>query len=195
MLMEELICTLSSTSESDSLRGTRKYSMWEDSIRTLNLARAALGVDMITQSKMGMLLLEDWKDPENTAAERAYLQLQLNGLKLWLSRLERSFGELLKSWTLVRWYDPSHLAELSQTGDTAWTVPPTQLREGLYSAQTMWRDSRSGLTEILEDIMEEVSDLTPPPPPIGGGCPKGAPLPPPRSALVRWDPVKPGLFA
>ena len=81
----------------------------------------------------------------------------------------------------MRWYDPSHLAELSQTGDIVWTVPPTQLREGLHSARTLWKDSRNGLTEILGDISKEVSDLTPPLPPVGGGSPApsgGEPLPP-----------------
>lgn len=150
---------LLSTSEKDSVRGTSKNSMWEDAIQTLSLVRAALGLDMIMQSKMGMSLLGDWEDPQNQA-ETSYQQMLRDGLKLWLQRLEKSFGDYLRSWTLVRWYDPSHNAEHTPTTDIAVFGRPTALRTELWSMENDWQSSVDGLKVILQDIQEEVC-LTP----------------------------------
>jgi len=148
---------LLSTSENDSVRGTSKNSMWEDAIQTLSLARGALGLDMIMQSKMAMLLLEDWNDPTRQA-ETSYQQMLRDGLKLWLQRLERSFGDYLRSWTLVRWYDPSLSAEHTLNTDIALFGRPTALRQELWSKENDWQSSVNGLKVILEDIQEEVGD-------------------------------------
>ncbi|AMD08883.1 putative protein [Human gemycircularvirus GeTz1] len=110
--MAEFTSTVLQTLENDSVRGTQKYSMWEDTIRTPALARAGLGLDMIMQSKMEMLSLKDLVAPEEMGTRRSFQQMLRDGLKLWLQKVQKSFWSTIGGdWILVRWYDPSHNAE------------------------------------------------------------------------------------
>lgn len=157
--MAEFTSTVLQTLESDSVRGTQKYSMWEDTIRTSALARAGLGLDMIMQSKMEMLLLEDSLDPGEMETRRSFQQMLRDGLKLWLQKLQKSFGDYWRSWILVRWYDPSHSAEHTPSIATVQFGKPTNLRRELNSNLNEWQDSVNGLKVILWDIQKEVSCL------------------------------------
>lgn len=157
--MAEFTSTVLQTLESDSVRGTQKYSMWEDTIRTSALARAGLGLDMIMQSKMEMLSLEDLVAPEEMETRRSFQQMLRDGLKLWLQKVQKSFGDYWRSWILVRWYDPSHNAEHTPSIATVHFGKPTNLRQEYYSNLQEWRDSVNGLKVILWDIQKEVSCL------------------------------------
>lgn len=136
-LMRELICTLSSTSERNTVRGTLASSMSRDTTLTLNNLEASLGLATTMQSKTATLLQVDWRDPVNQT-ELDFHLLMTNGLRLHRQRLLTSFGDYLESWILVRWYDHSLSAELMRTIVTECHVTPTALERNYY------RHKRSG---------------------------------------------------
>lgn len=154
-LITELISTLSSTSDRNTVRGTHASLMSRDATLTLNNLEASRGLATTMQSRTATLLQVDWRDPVNQV-ELDFHLLMTNGLRLHRQRLLTSFGNYLESWILVRWYDLSLSAELMRSIVTECHVTPTALRQGLLSTQAEWMNCLHGSQKICEDTLLEV---------------------------------------
>jgi len=149
-LMAEFISIVSCNLSTSSNPRTRECLMLEDAIQMFGRCIAHQRRVMIMQSRMVMWL----EDPLSGRAELAWGRLAINGLKLSLQRLERSFLRLLRDWIQNHFAAVSSAFPSTQTGNTVWTEPLTVHPGAYLLSQKEFMDSMSGYEEIWELISQ-----------------------------------------
>lgn len=143
--MEDVIFMLSSCGNDDSRLKALEDSMLVSAIRTLSLGTELQKKAGTMQQRMEMWSVEDLKD----RAETAWINLALNGAKLSLQKLQKTFGDSLERWTHVRFAAISPPYRNMWNGATGPSLPSMQVRQEYNSTYLDLQDSMIGVEQIL----------------------------------------------